>query len=237
MARPDYVPRTHSGFNTWQRTISEFVTANAAAWNIDAATVTLLTNKSTAFGTLYQSIVNRQTRTLQQVADFNQNRIEFTTFLRQLVQGSLVNNALISYADKIAMGLNPRTGSRSERPIINSMPIISVRAIGGGVMEFTCADSTDGRSARPDIADGVLLQMNINMGAAKPPPNQGLEPQPPIPVDVTELVAISSSRTRVRHAFTEAQRGKTFTIAGRWYNNTDRSKDGPIGSTVSGFVG
>lgn len=226
----DYVPGTHSGFNDWQQTIQQFVTTNAVAWGIDAQTVTDLTDKSTAFGTLYDSVYNRNTRTLQQVAAFNQFRIGYTTFLRQLVQGSLVNNASVAYDDKVAMGLNVRTGSHSARSKIYTMPVVAISGVGGGVMEFSCADSADGRTKCPGNADGVILVVTITMGTTTNTDTGEV-------TTITEEVTIPSSKARFSYAFSTAQRGKPFSVVGKWYNNTDHSKDGPLGNAVSGFIG
>ena len=234
MTRPDYIPTTHEALDTWQRKINQFVTANAATWAIDAQTVTDLNNGSNTFDGLYKPIENRETRTLQQVAGFNHYRLEYVTFLRQLVQGSLVNNVLVAYADKIAMGLNPRSRARAERPDITTIPSIRIVGVGGGLMEFICTDSSDGRSARPANSDGIELIITIKedkivLGQGK---EAVVEPATP-----EEIIILSSSKTRVRKSFTEAQRGKSFTVKGRWYNNSDRSKDGQYGNVVSGFVG
>ena len=230
MARPDYVPRTHSGFNRWQRSIAQFVNDNATAWAIDSAKVAELNDKSTQFTLLYKAIENPNVRTLQQVAEFNQFRIAYTSFLRQLVQSQLVNSELVSYADKIAMGLNPRSGSRSSRPKITSMPVIEITNLGGGEMEFVCIDSSDGRSKRPDNADGVELQLVINMSKATDMDSGEV-------IEVTDKLTLRSSKTRVNHTFTDLQRGKSFSVRGRWYNNTNPQKDGNFGSLVSSFVG
>lgn len=230
MGRPDYVPRTHSGLNSWQHTINDSVTNNAAAWGIDAAKVAELNTKSATFDGLYAKIDNKATRTLQQVAAFNQFRIEYTTFLRQLVQGSLVNNDLITYAEKIGMGLNPRTGARPQRPEITSTPVIEIAGMAGGKMEFTCIDSADGRTKRPSNADGVELHIDITMGKATDTETGEV-------VDIKDTVTLRSSKTRVSHQFTEAQRGKQFSVKGLWYNNTDPAKNGVYGSVVSSYVG
>lgn len=230
MARPDYVPRTHEGLDSWQRTINDSVTLNAASWGIDPAKVAELNNKSTQFNGYYAKIENRNTRTLQQVAAFNQYRIEYTTFLRQLVQGSLVNNDLISYAEKIGMGLNPRTGARPERPKITSTPVIEIAGMGGGKMEFICIDSADGRTKRPSNADGVELLIEVTMSKVTNKDTGEV-------VTVKDTVTFRSSKTRVSHQFTEAQRGKSFSVKGLWYNNTDPAKNGNYGNVVSSFVG
>jgi len=215
MARPDYVPRTHAGFNDWQKTITDHVVTNAAAWNIDSATVTALSTQSSTFKGLYDHTSNRNTRTLQQVAEFNQFRISYTAFLRELVQGSLVNNKLVPFNMKIAMKLNPRTGARPERPSITSQPIIEITSLGGGLMEFVCTDSEDGRSKRPVNSDGVKLVITIAS---------------------SEEMTITNSKTRFRHAFSADQRGKQITVKGLWYNNTDNAKSGVFGNSVSTYI-
>jgi hypothetical protein len=230
MASKDYVPRTQSGFKNWQQTVLQFVTTNAAVWAIDAATVQGLTDRNTAFNSLYDMVSNRKTCTLQQVAAYNEMRKDYISFLRQLVQGSLVNNPLVAYDDKVAMGLNIRPDYKPERPAITSFVDISINAVGGGTMEFVCKDSTDGRSKRPANADGLLLEITVVMG-------QNTDTDTGEVTDITEQFTIPSSRTRVRHTFTAAQRGKPFSVVGKWYNNTDHSKDGNWGNSVSGFVG
>lgn len=233
MGQTDYVPRTHAGFRTWQETINTNVTDNATNWGVPAALVTDLNAKSVEFELLYTKIDNTNTRTLQQVSAFNQNRIAFTSFLRQLVQGYLVNNPVIPYDQKIAMGLNPRTGARTKRPTITAYPIISFSNIEGGFMRFDCRNSEDGRSARPANADGVELQIAIVTPVTDA---VGEESEAATKAVTTETRIVQSSKTRFTYQFGPAERGKSFTVYGRWYNNSDRSKDGPIGATVTGFI-
>ncbi len=234
MAAQDYVPRTHAGFNTWQNTINTTVTANATAWGIPAPLVTQLGNDSVTFANFYKDITNRNTRTLEQVSAFNQNRISYTTFLRQLVQGYLVNNPAIAYSEKIAMGLNPRSGSRTERPDITAKPLISFKNMDGGFVRFDIKNSEDGRSARPENADGVELHIQITTDAASGTADSG-------EVEVAEAVTVEtrivqSSRSRFTYQFGPSERGKQVSVYGRWYNNSDRKKDGPFGATVTGFI-
>ena len=101
-------------------------------------------------------------------------------------------------------------------------------------MEFGCKDRADGRSARPENADGAELVISISMGTTTKVPTAGAESEP---VEIIEKVVLTSSKTRVRYQFADAQRGKQISLKGRWYNNTDHSKDGPGGNAVSGYVG
>ena len=234
MAKQDYVPRTHAGFKSWQETINADVTTNATAWAVPATLVAELNTKSAEFESLYSEIDNKNTRTLQQVAAFNQNRIAYTYFLRQLVQGYLVNNPSILYSEKIAMGLNPRTGSRTERPTITSYPIVSFKNIEGGFMQFDSKNSEDGRSARPANADGVELHLQLK--TEKPLQVADEDGVLVANAATTDTRIIQSSKTRFIYQFGPAERGNQFTVYGRWYNNSDRSKDGPFGATVTGFI-
>lgn len=237
MAKKDYVPRTHKGFNSWQKTIADHVIANAAAWGIPNALVTELTTWKDDFRPLYEAIDNRNTSTFQQIAAFNAYRIEYTTFLRKLVQSSLVNSIVVPYDMKIAMGLNPRKGGRPERPSIASRPMLGYKSLGGAKIYFECSDSEDGRKARPENSDGV--EFYITVGTSKPVPTP-VEPQqgaeaPVAEVKGTEFV-VQSSKARFSYQFKLEDRGKEFSACARWYNNNDRAKDGTIGPTLIGFI-
>lgn len=235
MAKQDYVPRTHAGFRSWQQTIDQDVTVNATAWGVPAALVTDLNTNATTFEGLYTKIDNKATRTQEQVTAFNQFRVTYTAFLRQLVQGYLVNNPVIAYSEKIAMGLNPRTGARTERPTITSYPIVSFKNMEGGFMRFDCANSDDGRSARPENADGVELYLQLNTETPEPTADEdGVLVAEAV---TTETRIVQSSKTRFTYQFGLEERGNQFTVYGRWYNNSDRSKDGPFGATVTGYIG
>ncbi len=234
MKRPDYVPKSHDGLKTWQNTINTMVSDNANNWGIDAAVVARLNADSATFALLFQKIDNRNVRTLQQVAEFNQFRVAYVAFLRQLVQGYLINNPLVSYSEKIAMNLNPRTGGYTRRTKIGPTPNILIHSRGNGMMEFVCTDSTANRAALPDNADGVELHISVNMG-----PQAGTATgtdAEPAKVEVVQHFTVSSSRSRVSHQFTDAQRGKTFTVRGRYYNNTNRANDSSMGSSSSDIV-
>jgi hypothetical protein len=237
MKKKDYVPRTHSKFKSWKQTIREFVVANAAAWGIATSVVDELEARCDAFDVLYDIIDNPATRTLEQVTEFNVVRIALTAFLRQLVQSSLVNSNLVSYSQKIAMGLNPRTGVRSERPAITTTPVIQLRTIAGALMEFSCEDSDTGRKARPEESDGVELIVSVKMGTSAEKPPLGPDPGPVLPpVEIIETIRLTNSKCRFNYEFSEAMRGKTFSVRGRWFNNSDHKKDGTLGNAVVGIV-
>lgn len=233
MARPDYVPRSHASLDSWQRQINTTVTTNAAAWAIPPSLVTELNDRSATFANLYKPVENRETRTQKQVAAFNQFRISYTVFLRQLVQAYLVNSPVVPYDEKIAMGLNPRTGSRGTRPTIKAVPVIELNNGKGGLMYFDCMNSEDGRSARPNNADGVELY--IQMEGLKVADSVIIEEEPALK-QLANTFTIQSSKSRFTHAFGLENRGKQFTVYGRYYNNSDRSKDGPYGSMVTGYI-
>jgi hypothetical protein len=233
MARPDYVPRKHADLDSWQRNLNTMVSTNATAWAIPATLVTELNDRSSTFGALYKPVENRETRTPQQVAAFNQFRISYTAFLRQLVQGYLVNNPVIPYDEKIAMGLNPRTGSRSSRPSIKATPVIELTNGTGGVVYFDCRNSEDGRSARPDNADGVELHIEIEgMKVA----DSLIDVEEPTMAQLDNKLTLRSSKSRFKHAFGLENRGKQFTVYGKYYNNSDSTKNGEVGSMVTGYI-
>lgn len=228
----DYVPRSRSALYVWQENIDVMVTANAVAWNVPATVVTELNTKASEFQVLSNAVKKKETRTPQQVAAYYHYRDSYVKFLRQLVQGYLVNNPDVPYDDKIAMGLNVRSGSRSARPAITTTPIVAFKSLAGGFMRFDCENAADGRSAIPNNADGVELHINVEVET-----EQANEDGEVVTVTETKALLLQSSKARYTYEFGLDLRGSKFTVSARYYNNSDRAKDGPFGSTVVGFIG
>jgi hypothetical protein len=109
--------------------------------------------------------------------------------------------------------------------------VIEITSMGGGLMEFICTDSADGRAKRPVNSDGVKLLITIAMG--KP---TSTVPGEPAPVEVVQELTLTNSKARFRHAFSADQRGKQVTVKGLWYNNTDSAKNGVYGNSVSSYI-
>lgn len=238
----DYIPKNNSQFMDFQRNLNSQVAANATAWNIPSSEATALSDWSTGYELVYKPIVNKRTRTQEQVIAHDEYRNDYVAFLRPFVQGFLVNNTLIPISERAAMGLNPRgLKPRSERPTITTAPIPSLKAVGGGMVRFTfkTADSNTRIARHPD-SNGVEVYYRLEPLYMEPRPlNDTL-------IEDDEQVIIKDNKTGYLQRFsTRAQFlqelgvdaiGKRLKVYGRWVNTSDSSKSGPYSAITSMVV-
>lgn len=101
-------------------------------------------------------------------------------------------------------------------------------------MRFDCSNSEDGRSARPANADGVELHIQLaSVVHTQTTDDDGVLATNAI---ATETRIVQNSKTRFTYQFGTNERGQKFTVYGRFYNNSDRSNDGPFGAMVTGYI-
>lgn len=231
---PDYIPGGNTAFFEWQEFLTGKVNVNGAAWGIPATVVSELDGRSTAYGLLYQSISNKQVRTPQQVEAHRVGRREFTTFLRQLVQGSLVNNALIPFDEKRAMGLNPR-GGRGSRPQIEDIPVLTLSAMGGGRVRFEVRmPNTTGRARMHPASNGAELRVYFTKAGGLPPRTS--EPGEPLPQPTESHEVHTVLRTRAVFTEDTDMQGHTLHMQARYVNTSAPSKSGPWSNEVTVVV-
>lgn len=237
----DYIPSNNNEFMAFQTNLNEEVTANAVAWNIPAAEATALDTWSTGYAPLFNAIINKNTRTREQVIAHDEYRADYEAFLRPFCQGFLVNNTLIPISERAAMGLNPRgLNPRSERPAITSAPIPSLKPLGGGMVKFSfkVAESVS-RTARHPDSNGVEVFYKLESLVQQPVVlNDGLMEEEPVAVqdDDNGFENQFSTRAQFISELGLEHVGQRLSVYARWVNTSDPSKNGPYSSTISMVV-
>jgi hypothetical protein len=153
----------------------------------------------------------------------------YTSFLRQLVQGYLVNNPTIPFDVKRAIGLRPR-GERGSRPAIQMLPKVALKNIGGSRVQFEVRmPDTDGRVRMHPDSNAVELQLRI------------VEVQPAMPRNVdmsgampaTAITTMTLLRTRARFIEELGHQGRMLHVKARYVNTVTPSKSGPWSMEVT----
>lgn len=230
----DYIPGGNGSFHEWQQFLTEKVTANGAAWNILATVTNDLVTQNAVYNTLYANIKIKQVRTTQQVDAHKVGRRSYTTFLRQLVQGYLVNNPLIPFDEKRAMGLNPRDG-RGKREKIVEIPVLSLVTIGGAFMRFEVRmPGTSGRARMHPEANGVELRVYFTKGGSSAPRPSEEGQQVALPMEAREVHTVL--RTRAVFIEDTKMQGYTMHVQARYVNTSDPDKSGPWSNEVTMVV-
>ena len=239
----NYIPTNKNDFNNFQLNVNNQVTANATTWNIPGAEATALNNWSMGYDPLYKNVLNKNTRTRQQVIAHDEYRADYVAFLRSFCQGFLVNNTLIPISERAAMGLNPRgLNPRSERPEILGSPIPSLKPLGGGMVQFTfkVADSNS-RTARHPDSNGVEVYYKLEPQSVGQPVvlNDELieeEGSGTMADDDNGFKNMFSTRARFVNELGIDNIGKRLTVYARWVNTSDPVKNGPYSATTSMVV-
>jgi len=230
----DYIPGGNGPFHEWQQFLTDRVTANGAAWNIQQSVIDEQTTQNAVYNMLYANIKIKHVRTQQQVDAHTVGRRSYTTFLRQLVQGYLVNNPLITFDEKRAMGLNPRDG-RGKREKIVEIPMVRLMALGGAFMRFEVRmPGTSGRARMHPQANGVELRVYFTKGGSSAPRPAEEGQQVPLPMEAREVHTVL--RTRAVFIEETEMQGCTMHVQARYVNTIDPEKSGPWCNEVTMVV-
>lgn len=237
----DYIPANNSDFMAFQATINAEVTANAATWSIPATEATALDTWSTGYQPLFEAIVNKNTRSREDVIAHDAYRKDYVVFLRTFCQGYLTNNPVIPISERVAMGLNPRgLNPPSARPKIDSAPVPSLLPMGGGMVKFgfKVAESNK-RTARHPDSNGVEVYYRLD--APEPLPvtvNDNLIEEVVVNEEKEEQHFESAFYTRAQFTkeFGLANIGKRITMYARWVNTSDPDNNGPYSNPTSMII-
>jgi hypothetical protein len=225
----NYIPTRTEKFYIFEQFLTEQVVANGAQWGLPANLTAELQSRSSAYAQLFGTVVNREVRTPQQVMAHQEGRMVYTSFLRQLVQGYLVNNPTIPFDVKRAIGLRPR-GERGSRPAIQMLPKVALKNIGGSRVQFEVRmPDTDGRVRMHPDSNAVELQLRI------------VEVQPAMPRNVdmsgampaTAITTMTLLRTRARFIEELGHQGRMLHVKARYVNTVTPSKSGPWSMEVT----
>jgi hypothetical protein len=213
----------NAAFHTFFKYLREQVSLNQAAWNIPLANVTALAGEFTTYDPLYLAIVNKQTRTPQQVDDHTAGRTVAENFIAPFANEFIINNSNISNSTKEALGFNPHDTERHERPQIEGVPFAGLDALPGSRIEFTNRTQSDASRASMH-PDADVVEVRYMVGT-----------QPPATVSDCPLKEIST-KAKFAIGLPPAQAGQKIFAFVRWRNNSEPEKSGPYGDMLTTTV-
>lgn len=234
----DYIPSSINDFMSFQDNLNTEVAANAATWNIPATEATALATWSAGYLPLFNAIVNKNTRTREQIIAHDQYRKDYVAFLRPFCQSFLTNNLLIPVSVRVALGLNPRgLNPPSTRQAITSSPIPSMKPLGGGMVRFgfKVADSNSTRGRHPE-SNGVEVYYRLEpVNVGQQTINDSLVEEEPTGATSKDGTLDKAFNTRASFISELGLQnvGMRLSIYARWVNTSSPSKNGPFSSTIS----
>jgi len=165
-----YIPVRDDDFFNFQGNLVNIVVTNAAAWGIPAPSVAALVARRASFEPLYTTAQNKTTRRRADVVAFRQSRKLYEKEIRAFVKAYLAANPLVTDEQRSEMALTIRDIEPTPRPKIATIPIIGLKAMGGGSIEVRCQVTTDQtRFSMHPAADGIETMYTLLPVGEVPP--------------------------------------------------------------------
>jgi hypothetical protein len=124
-ALPPYIPAKLSDLALWSANFAALIVAAPTTYGLVAADATTISGVNSTFQTAYTASIGPATRTPTTV----QTRIDATVALLATVRPyaqQVANNAGVSDANKIALGLNPRTTTPTKITTPATNPVLTI---------------------------------------------------------------------------------------------------------------
>lgn len=208
----NYIPTRDADLQNWADNFSTLLTASPGTYGLIAADASAVASAFLTWSLAYAAAVNPSTRTPVNVNAKDVARIGLLTMVRPYaVQISL--NAGVLSADKIAIGVNPRTTGQTPVAAPTSAPILSL--IGATFLQHLLRYKDEGApsTSRAKPANVVQIQLYAAVSATL--------------VSDPNVLPLKTATTKVPITVTweSSDRGKTAYYAARWI--TRRGLVGP----------
>ncbi len=204
----DWIPTQNKAFRDKQDVYFALVVANKVAWGIPDAAIAPLLVLQTEFIGLYNIIKDREKRTAAQVADFNDCKKRYAKAWRLFHKAWVAFNPAISKQDMIDLVGKDYDPEPSPHPPIDDIPLVGLRAQGGGDLEFRCRVTEDKTMASMHPAANLIeFRFTILEVGDIPPTDENDYPKRDV-----------SSRAKFVLALGLKSTGKKFWGIFRWVN-------------------
>ena len=208
MRRPSYMPTKDDEFFNFQGNLNNTVVANAVAWGIPPADVTAFTASRTAYEPVYHKSQDKGHRTQQDVSKHRQLRKVYQKEIEVFVNAWLRYNAAVTDDEMDGMKIPRRDFEPSPHPEIDDIPIVGLRAQGGGDLEFRVRVTEDKTMASMHPAANLIeFRFAILEPGDIPPTDENDYPKKEV-----------SSRAKFVLALGLKNTGKKFFGIFRWVN-------------------
>lgn len=124
-ALPGYIPSKQADLVTWADNFSDLITAAPGTYGLIAADAAAISGVVNTYLTAYALALNNTTRTPVTVAAKDTAQINMLDLVRQYAVTISLNAGVLT-ADKIAVGVNPRTSTPTPIATPATSPVLSI---------------------------------------------------------------------------------------------------------------
>lgn len=124
-ALPPYIPPTDTDLDAWSSNFSTLITAAPATYGLVSGDATAIAAIVAAWSAAYALVTSPATKTAVTVQDKNAAKISLLATVRPYAQ-TIALNAGVDPADKVALGINPRTSTPIPITEPTTYPVLSI---------------------------------------------------------------------------------------------------------------
>ena len=142
-----YIPTRQNLFDAWFLNFSTLISASPALYGLTPGDAVAIAALYSAWHAAYLPVTSATTKTAATVAAKNGAYASVLPQVRQYSQ-QITNNAGVTSANKISLGLNPKTSTPSPITPPASTPVLSVQSAVAGAITLRYRDSASGPSVK-----------------------------------------------------------------------------------------
>lgn len=219
MATP-YVPARDAALDVFAANFSTLITANPATYGLAAGDATIIAGLNTTWHAAFLAAKSPSTRTPQSVQAKNIARANLLATVRAYAQ-TIANNAAVTSANKIALGLNPRTNGPQPIAAPTTNPNLTIQQASTLTHVIRYRDSAAAPSVKSKPTGAIAMQLYCTPSAT--------------PITDATLLTYKGQVTKspFQVSFNSADAGKQAYYAARWVTRT--GKVGPW-SSITNFT-
>lgn len=135
-----YIPPKDSSLALWSANFASLINASPATYGLLSSDASIISGVNTTFQSDYVLCTSKATKTAQNVSNKNTAKVSLLAVLRPYAQ-QISNNVGVTSANKIALGLNPKTSTPSPITAPASNPILGLLSQNPGLANLTYRDS------------------------------------------------------------------------------------------------
>jgi hypothetical protein len=146
-ALPSYIPAKDADFANWLSNFSTLITANPMSFGLLTSDAVVIAGQASSFAAAYALVTSSATKTAASVSAKNTAKVTALAIVRPYAQ-QISLNAGVSSANKIAVGVNPRTSTPSPITPPTSNPVLVLQSGSQQTLIVRYRDSAAGVSVK-----------------------------------------------------------------------------------------
>ena len=135
-----YIPRKQADFTNWLANFSTLITASPTLYGLTSGDATIIAGLNTQWVAAFTPVTSPTSKTAAAVSAKNTAYATIVPQIRTYAQ-AISNNPGVGSADKIAVGVNPKTSTPSPISPPASVPVLTIQAAGPGTLTVRYRDS------------------------------------------------------------------------------------------------